>query len=274
TETILKLPEACFSYIQIRGSVPVFWEQPGLQVMSHKIQISRGPAATQPAVERHFNELQSRYGDVQILNLLGTKEGEYILSKEFQDRIIDLNGNGLENRVLFTNFDFNSICKNGNYENMAQLFSMIGEKLEYFAFFVLDKETNSPIFYQKDVLKVYSLVEIHVNSRDFPKFCSFVHHPKQNGLLNIIKIWGYNLGTNVVQTALSKDTINTYIRLIGDVSEYDIESLQSRHSILWAENGDSLSKIYTGTGALRSEYTRSGKVTWAGVLTDATKTVN
>ncbi|RIB17656.1 Endonuclease/exonuclease/phosphatase [Gigaspora rosea] len=241
TETILKLPEACFSYIQIRGSVPVFWEQPGLQVMSHKIQISRGPAATQPAVERHFNELQSRYGDVQILNLLGTKEGEYILSKEFQDRIIDLNGNGLENRVLFTNFDFNSICKNGNYENMAQLFSMIGEKLEYFAFFVLDKETNSPIFYQKGVFRT--------NCMD----------------------WYI---TNVVQTALSKDTINTYIRLIGDVSEYDIESLQSRHSILWAENGDSLSKIYTGTGALRSEYTRSGKVTWAGVLTDATKTVN
>ncbi|KAF0414452.1 DNase I-like protein [Gigaspora margarita] len=242
TETILKLPEACFSYIQIRGSVPVFWEQPGLQVMSHKIQISRGPAATQPAVERHFNELQSRYGDIQILNLLGTKEGEYILSKEYQDRIIDLNGNGLENRVLFTDFDFNSICKNGNYENMAQLFSMIGEKLEYFAFFALDKETNSPIFYQKGVFRT--------NCMDCLD------------------------RTNVVQTALSKDTINTYIRLMGDISEYDIESLQSQHSILWAENGDSLSKIYTGTGALRSEYTRSGKVTWAGVLTDATKTVN
>ncbi|CAG8622154.1 10250_t:CDS:2, partial [Dentiscutata heterogama] len=153
TETILQLPETCFSYIQIRGSVPVFWEQQGLQVMSHKIQISRGPAATQPAVERHFNELQSRYGDVHIINLLGVKEGEYVLGKEYKDRIIDLNGNGLENRVLFTNFDFNSICKTGNYENMVQLFSLIGEKLEYFAFFALDRETNSPIFYQKGVFR-------------------------------------------------------------------------------------------------------------------------
>lgn len=51
---------------------------------------------------------------------------------------------------------------------------------------------------------------------------------------------------------------------MGDVSPFDIENLHSRHSTLWAENGDSLSKIYTGTGALRSEYTRSGKVTWAG----------
>ncbi|CAG8567321.1 14780_t:CDS:10, partial [Cetraspora pellucida] len=226
TETILQHPETCFSYIQIRGSIPVFWEQQGLQVMSHKIQISRGPAATQPAVERHFNELQSRYGNVHIVNLLGVKEGEFVLGKEYKDRIIDLNGNGLENRVLFTDFDLNSICKNGNYENMAQLFSVIGERIEDFAFFALDMESNRPIFYQK------------------------------------------------VQTALSKEALNTYVKLMGNISQSDIESLHSRHSILWAENGDSLSKIYTGTGALRSEYTRSGKVTWAGVLTDATKTVN
>ncbi|CAG8655967.1 30604_t:CDS:10, partial [Racocetra persica] len=219
TETILQLPKTCFSYIQIRGSVPVFWEQQGLQMMAHKIQISRGPAATQPAVERHFNELQSRYGNVHIVNLLGIKEGEYALSKEYKARIIDLNGNGLENRVLLTDFDFNSICKTGNYENMVHLFSMIGERIEDFAFFAQDMESNCPIFYQKEAL-------------------------------------------------------NTYVRLMGDISSFDIENLHSRHSTLWAENGDSLSKIYTGTGALRSEYTRSGKVTWAGVLTDATKTVN
>ncbi|CAG8712217.1 15292_t:CDS:2, partial [Racocetra fulgida] len=177
------------------GNVANFVE--GLQMMAHKIQISRGPAATQPAVERHFNELQSRYGNVHIVNLLGVKEGEYALSKEYKARIIDLNGNGLENRVLLTDFDFNSICKTGNYENMVHLFSMIGDKIEEFAFFALDMESNCPIFYQKDI------------------------------------------------------------------SQFDIESLYSRHSTLWAENGDSLSKIYTGTGALRSEYTRSGKVTWA-----------
>ncbi|CAB5203063.1 unnamed protein product [Rhizophagus irregularis] len=51
TETILQMSTSCFSYVQIRGSVPVFWEQQGLQVMSHKIQISRGPDATQPANE-------------------------------------------------------------------------------------------------------------------------------------------------------------------------------------------------------------------------------
>jgi synaptojanin len=62
---------------------------------------------------------------------------------------------------------------------------------------------------------------------------------------------------------------------------------------LWAENGDALSRIYAGTGALNTSYTRSGKRTLAGednlfspliynianlyfegVLSDATKSVS
>jgi hypothetical protein len=46
------------------------------------------------------------------------------------------------------------------------------------------------------------------------------------------------------------------------------------HSELWADNGDLLSKIYTGTGALKSEVTRSGKMSFAGMLGDATKSIN
>ncbi|CAG8435658.1 8673_t:CDS:10 [Funneliformis mosseae] len=242
TETILQMPTTCFSYVQIRGSVPVFWEQQGLQVMSHKIQISRGPAATQPAVERHFNELQSRYGDVDVINLLGIKEGESVLSKEYKERIDSLNGNGIENRVRMTNFDFHTVCKNGSYDNVSLLLSQIRERLEFFNFFVLDKETNSPIFYQKGVFRTNC-----VDCLD---------------------------RTNVVQTIISKTILDLYLRQILSFTRYDTDGLFSRHSYLWAENGDSLSKIYAGTGALKSEFTRSGKLTWSGVLGDATKSVN
>ncbi|CAI2179303.1 19761_t:CDS:10 [Funneliformis geosporum] len=242
TETILQMPTSCFSYVQIRGSVPVFWEQQGLQVMSHKIQISRGPAATQPAVERHFNELQSRYGDVDVINLLGIKEGESVLSKEYKERVNDLNGNGIENRVRMTNFDFHTVCKSGSYENVSLLLNKIRERLESFNFFVLDMETNSPIFYQKGVFRTNC-----VDCLD---------------------------RTNVIQTIISKTILDLYLLQIESFPRNDTDSLFSRHSYLWAENGDSLSKIYAGTGALKSEFTRSGKLTWSGVLGDATKSVN
>ena len=44
-----------------------------------------------------------------------------------------------------------------------------------------------------------------------------------------------------------------------------------RHSSLWADNGDHLSKIYAGTGALKSSFTRHGKMSLAGAIADARK---
>lgn len=44
-----------------------------------------------------------------------------------------------------------------------------------------------------------------------------------------------------------------------------------RHSTLWADNGDALSKIYAGTGALKSSFTRHGKMSLAGAIADARK---
>jgi len=47
TEVILEKDVTRASMIIVRGSVPVFWEQQGLQVGGHKIQISRSREATQ-----------------------------------------------------------------------------------------------------------------------------------------------------------------------------------------------------------------------------------
>jgi synaptojanin len=46
-----------------------------------------------------------------------------------------------------------------------------------------------------------------------------------------------------------------------------------RHSSLWADNGDSLSRIYAGTGALKSSFTRHGKMSLAGAVADVRKSV-
>lgn len=40
-----------------------------------------------------------------------------------------------------------------------------------------------------------------------------------------------------------------------------------------SQNGDALSKIYVGTGAINTSFTRSGKKSFAGLLSDATKSV-
>lgn len=96
--------------------------------------------------------------------------------------------------------------------------------------------------------------------------------------------------TNFVQDILSKTMLEQYLSLIRR-EWISMGSLWSYHRELWAENGDALSRIYAGTGALNTSYTRSGKRTLAGkdpfiliyhleltsitgVLSDATKSVS
>lgn len=79
--------------------------------------------------------------------------------------------------------------------------------------------------------------------------------------------------TNFVQDIFSKSRLQEFLDSIN--SPYtNSEYFWQGHRHLWAENGDALSKIYAGTGALNSSFTRSGKRTLAGLFSDATKSIS
>jgi hypothetical protein len=69
--------------------------------------------------------------------------------------------------------------------------------------------------------------------------------------------------TNFVQDILSRTTLESYLLLVRREWIHS-NSLWTYHRELWAENGDALSRIYAGTGALNTSFTRSGKRTLAG----------
>ena len=79
--------------------------------------------------------------------------------------------------------------------------------------------------------------------------------------------------TNFIQDILSRNALEQYLLLVRREWVHST-ALWSHHRELWAENGDALSRIYAGTGALNTSFTRSGKRTLAGVLSDATKSVS
>ncbi|KAG0254428.1 inositol polyphosphate 5-phosphatase [Actinomortierella ambigua] len=241
TETILSNSEWCFAYTQIRGSVPVFWEQQGLQLMAHKIQLSRGTDATKPAVRRHFEELINRYEDVHIVDLLGIKDsGELTLSQEYRRQVEALGP--LLQHVHMTKFDYHSQVKGGNYDQVQTLLRHVQGDSEKYGYFYHDLASNTIVQTQKGVFRTNCLDCLD--------------------------------RTNVIQSNLSKGAIESlFFNLDGNERER-MYSLLAQHSDLWAQNGDSLSKIYTGTGALKSEVTRSGKMSLAGFLGDATKSIN
>ena len=61
TETVLVADDVVFAFTQVRGSVPVFWEQQGLQALNTRIQITRTGAASLPGFLSHMDQLFDEY---------------------------------------------------------------------------------------------------------------------------------------------------------------------------------------------------------------------
>jgi hypothetical protein len=92
-------------------------------------------------------------------------------------------------------------------------------------------------------------------------------------MLDLDLLTSYSLDrTNYVQDVISSITLTEFLASI-DSPLQSSPTLWAAYRELWADNGDQLSRIYAGTGALNTSATRSGKKTFAGLLSDATKSV-
>ncbi|RWA09046.1 hypothetical protein EKO27_g6064 [Xylaria grammica] len=207
TETIFwSASGVLFSYAQVRGSVPVFWEQsPGLIPGQQKIAITRSADGTQPAFNKHFEDLEKTYGAVHVVNLLSAaKPGEAELTQLFHYGIDHCplsrpdQSNSSDHALLReTDYDFHAETRTVGYEAAREI-----------------------------------------------------------------------RRTNLIQTLISQMAVEAFLSHRAD---YAASDFWMRHSTLWADNGDALSRIYAGTGALKSSFTRHGKMSLAGAIADARK---
>jgi hypothetical protein len=114
TEFLIYCNQSRVSFVQVRGSIPLFWEQTGVQV-SHKVKISRGLESTIHATKRHFEDLIETYSNVQIVNLLSqlSASPEYELSMAYKQAVNQLSE--LRDVIRYYGFDFHSIVKRDQY---------------------------------------------------------------------------------------------------------------------------------------------------------------
>lgn len=242
TETILTTDQHCVSYTQVRGSVPLFWEQQGLQTFGQRIQITR-PHASQPAFERHFAHLMEEYGVTHAINLLGSKENEAILTSAYAKHL-QIARSIWGDELSITHYDFHNAVRIGGHDSvMRDICRLEGVKnnMERYGFTMCDSSTDNLITEQKGVFRTNCLDCLD--------------------------------RTNFVQDIFSREALEQYLSLVHR-EWLQPGALWMHHRELWAENGDALSRIYAGTGALNTSVTRTGKRTLAGVLSDATKSVS
>ncbi|KAG5929728.1 hypothetical protein E4U42_004887 [Claviceps africana] len=263
TETIFWSPAGVlFSYVQVRGSVPVFWEQaadllPGRQ----KITVTRSREGTQPAFNKHIEDLEQIYGAVHIINLLSdTKPAEVELSDLYRHAIrrcpySQSGGSSAEHALLQdTHYDFHAETKGpAGYEAAKDIRRYIEGSTVGFAYFLADGTDDS--------------VEAATDAQAAAKRMVVVL--QQDGVFRTNCLDCLDR-TNLIQTLISQMAVEAFLTQAG---VYATSDFWMRHSSLWADNGDSLSKIYAGTGALKTSFTRHGKMSLAGAMADMRKSV-
>lgn len=101
TEQIFEHQAHIVSFAQVRGSVPVFWSQPGYKYRPPPC-LDRDEEETKQAFAKHFAEQLSIYGSQVIVNLVEQTGKEKLLADAYLDHVLHLDCPDLS----YVTFDF------------------------------------------------------------------------------------------------------------------------------------------------------------------------
>uniref|UniRef100_A0A672QNA2 Synaptojanin-1 n=1 Tax=Sinocyclocheilus grahami TaxID=75366 RepID=A0A672QNA2_SINGR len=164
----------------------------------------------------HFSALRRLYGKQVIINLLGMKEGEHMLSKAFQSH---LKASEHANAVRMLNFDYHQMVKGGKTDKLSTVLKpQISKFLEECGFFCYSGEAG---------IQRCQTGTIRSNCLDCLD------------------------RTNSVQAFIALEMLPKQLENMGLTEKPQLVArFQEVFRSMWSTNGDSVSKIYAGTGAL------------------------
>ncbi|KAG0135304.1 phosphoinositide phosphatase SAC1 [Tuber indicum] len=239
TEQILSDPDwnRVFSHVQLRGSIPLYFQQ-SPYALRPKPVLLRSEAANAEAFQLHFRNIKQRYGSIHAVSLVEKRGNEAIIGGKFQSSFENLPNTN--KGVGFNWFDFHRECRGMRFENVKLLFDEIGETLDKFEYTeeIQEDGKSKRVKSQSGVLRT--------NCMDCLD------------------------RTNVVQSFCARNSLDKQLISLGVTSMSAEEEMKvsAGFNILWADNGDAISKQYASTAALKGDFTRTRKRNYRGALTD------
>ena len=221
------------SFTQVRGSVPLYWSQPGIRYRPPP-KLDATPEEDLAAFTNHFSQEFSIYdGPLTCVSLVEKSGREKVIGDAYMDNALALNRSDLN----FVYFDFHEYCRGMKFENVNILTTALDEEyIKAMRYCWLDK--HGEVCQQRGVFRI-----------------------------NCIDCLDR---TNVVQTAIAKTVLENQLIKLGLIPpEHGIPGrLRSVFQGLWANNGDALSRQYAGTNALKGDFTRTGERNLSGLMKD------
>ena len=188
------------------------------------------------AFRRHFKGLAARYGALQVASLVDKTGGEAEIGEQYEMHMKQLNNDGGIGgaKVGFEYFDFHEKCRGFHYGNISVLMELLRETMDSFG----------------------TTVEI-----------DGIIQTKQNGILRMNCMDCLDR-TNVAQSACAQIALQKQLREEGVETDLQNDRSTEWFNVLWADNGDAISKQYSSTAALKGDYTRTRKRNYRGAIND------
>lgn len=238
TEQILivhsKDKDHVYSYLQTRGSVPVFWAE--INNLRYKPNLFVGESSVGPT-KKHFDQQVKLYGTNYLVNLVNQSGYEKPIKEAYESAVTALDND----KVKYIYFDFHHECRKMRWDRVKLLLEHLSE-LGYSSkdCFHYDATTNHVISRQGSVVRT--------NCMDCLD------------------------RTNVVQSTLGRWFLQAQLEDCGIVAEGVTWEADYKFNLffmnVWADNADYVSKAYSGTGALKTDFTRTGFRTKHGAFSD------
>ncbi len=111
TEQLVAFDRYLFSHLQVRGSVPLFWQQTGFS-KTIKVLGPSGPSLS--TFTRYVDNCVKEFNQVMMVNLLSHKKGERPLLESIEHAIQKLSPEQ-SSRFLYAHFDMHLVCKSSDY---------------------------------------------------------------------------------------------------------------------------------------------------------------
>ncbi|NXE59444.1 SYNJ2 protein, partial [Calcarius ornatus] len=217
TEQTIYLDDDVSSFVQIRGSVPLFWEQTRLQVGSRHLRLNRGLEANAPAFDRHMMLLKEQYGKQVIVNLLGSRGGEEVLNRAFK-KLLWASSHAEDSPMI--NFDYNQFAKGGKTEKLENLLRP-QLKLHWEDFGIFTKGEH---------------VSPRLQTGTFRMNC-----------LDCVD------RSNSVQSFVAQEILFAQLESLDLNSKPIIERFVESYKEMWTLNGQNLSRVFSGNRALEGK---------------------
>ncbi|KAG7137477.1 Phosphatidylinositide phosphatase SAC2 like protein [Verticillium longisporum] len=225
-----------YSFLQIRGSIPLFFTQSPYSLKPAPV-IQHSTEANFEASKKHFERLHREYGMLQVVNLVEKHNVEATIGNEYQNTVVKLNETVFSDhtsQVPFEWFDFHAACRGMKFENVSLLLDAMRTKLDELGSTV---EKDGELFLrQRGVLRT--------NCMDCLD------------------------RTNVCQSSFAKYMLESQLKAEGYDLSMQVDQQSAWFNTLWADNGDSVSKQYASTAAMKGDYTRYKTRNYRGMLND------